>query len=161
MEISLLFLVSACFSVLGAVIFRLELMYRNACRKIGREIVSNEYLSVNPNGYQNAITNPKRNKFFLLGVVLIIASPFFPILGSENANYWVLLISFFSMIFVGVGFSKKLSIQHYYLPIIYADLIQRVVKFEKNGDVIRSKAAKDVANLMLERYEPLSILNGE
>jgi len=157
MEINLLFLVGICFSILGAVILRIEMMYRNACREIGRQIVSKEYLSVNPNGHQDALTNPKRNKFFIIGAGLVVISPFVSMAGDESANYWMLLVSFLSLIFTGVILSNKLSTQHY-LPVIYADLVKRAKIFERQGDVVRSKAAEDVSNLMLDEYEYLQIL---
>ena len=160
MEISLLSSLGICFSILGAVILRIEIMYRNACREIGRQIVSQEYLLVNPNGHQDALTNPKRNKFFMIGAVLVVTSPFVPMAGNESANYWFLLVSFLSLIFTGVLLSKKLSTQHY-LPVIYADLVLRAKIFEKQGDKIRAKAAEDVSNLLLDKYEYLQILTPE
>ena len=72
-----------------------------------------------------------------------------PIIGC----YW---FRFFSLIFTGVILSNKLSTQHY-LPVIYADLVFRAKIFERQGDVVRAKAAEDVSNLMLDEYEYLQM----
>lgn len=160
MEENLMIVLSVFLSVIGAVIFRVELFYRKSCLQIGREIVTAEILEINNSGHQDAITNPKRNKIFLLGLILIGASPFTPFGTGDDAFYWSLLISLFSMILAGLLLSKKLSKQHY-LPIIYADLVKRKVEFNNSGDIIRGKAAEDISNLILQKYEFLKILTPE
>ena len=151
MDLDFFTIIGLIAAIIGAVILRIEMFYRNACLKIGREIVSEDILAINSTGHQDAITNPKRNKFFTLSCLLILASPFLPIIGGHGANFWNLLVSLGILIFSGLLLSRKLNKEHY-LPIIYANLVARAKIFEQQGDTVRAQMAYDVSKLIVDKY---------
>jgi hypothetical protein len=144
-------------SVFGGIIFREKLRQSQACLEVGKQISSEEFLAINPNGYQDSLSDPRHNLPFFLAAGLIIAAP---IIGFQEIGWSALWFILFSLVcgMIYKGVTSKKDVQSYYLPIIYADFAKKEQKYISQGDNIRAIAARDVKQKLEESYPELDFL---
>ena len=89
-----LFFGATALSVIGGmVVFEIS-RHTHACRQIGRQIASAEFLENNPNGFQDAISDPRHNLPFFIAVGAVLIGP---IIGYQIMGWsclWLLLSSY-------------------------------------------------------------------
>ncbi|MEG9862564.1 MAG: hypothetical protein V6Z81_08815 [Parvularculales bacterium] len=133
-EMILINVVASILAIFSGCFHRRDGLYRAACRKIGRSIASLDFLKTNPNGLQDALTDPSKDKNFIIGVFLIL---FVPII---TFNFWFLAISLVAIMVYSIAFSKKFD-ERYFFPKIYSDLQKRADSFSNKGEHEKAEAA--------------------
>jgi hypothetical protein len=113
-----------------------------ACLYFGQAIASNDYLKINPNGLQNALTDPAGNKWFFICLASIIAVLCFYFYIS-----WVFFLIAMVNLFLVAGVIKailpKPSSQKYLLSIM-GSLAKRHADYQKSGDYTRGAVIVDL-----------------
>lgn len=113
------------------------------CLFYGRAMASRDFLDSNPNGFQDAITDPRGNKWFFLfqgSLVVIIGSYFY--FGGWVVGLLAIVAFFFTFILVRRLLPPESS------PVwakgLYASLCRREADYKRDGDELRYEAMKSL-----------------
>lgn len=113
-----------------------------ACLYFGQAIASEEYLKVNPRGFQDSLTDPADSKWYFTCVACLIGLLCYYFLIS----WFYLLLGFVNFIFVLVlvkTILPKVSSQKYLIRIIES-MCRRHADYVKGGDTMRSTSALEL-----------------
>ncbi len=120
-----------------------------AARYIGIKIASPEFLAVNKNGYQNAVSIPFDNNCLLgLLVALVVVIGWLVVEHGWLMGFAGVAITFASGVVAAVTFLPRKESQHFLMRIV-ASLWRRFADYRRGGDEERAKAAQ----YMLRRIE--------
>ena len=89
--------INLTFTIL-CIFFSVMVIKTQTCLYFGKAIASQEYLQLNPNGFQNALTDPSGNKWFFLVVIFLISILIFYLTIS-----WIFLLFGIANIFLMMG----------------------------------------------------------
>lgn len=113
------------------------------CLFYGRAMASRDFLESNPSGFQDAITDPRGNKWFFLfqgGLLVTIISYFY-------FGGWVtglLSIAAFFLTFVIVRRLLPAENSPVWAKGLYASLCRREADYKRDGDELRYEAMKSL-----------------
>jgi|GEM_PF-5283767 len=151
MELSLLIITFILLAPLSAfLVFKTQV-----CLQYGKRMASEAFLKMNPNGYQDALTDPKTNKWFFL------------IQGGLIAN--IIAFFYFHSFWVGAGsivaYFVVMSITTRLLPPpdspkwavgLHGTLARREADYKRDGDELRYQAAKEIREMFEVKFLFLS-----
>ncbi len=139
--------INLTFTIL-CIFFSVMVIKTQTCLYFGKAIASQEYLQLNPNGFQNALTDPSGNKWFFLVVIFLISILIFYLTIS-----WIFLLFGIANIFLMMGLVRlvmpKISSKKNLISISNS-LSKRILNFEKNGEHLKSSAAKELLEKLRE-----------
>ena len=121
------------------------------CLEYGRALASEGLLELNPNGYQDALTDPNTNKWFFLVQIGLIANivAFFYLFG-----FWVGLGAIAAYFFVLTIISRALPApgSPKWAAELYSTISRREADYKRDGDELRYLAAKEIRELFEARF---------
>ena len=114
----------------------------------GKAIASPEFLSVEPNGHQNALTNSSNNKWFFLAVASVIGMVVYYFTVSWLFGVIAIVNFFLMMVLINIFYPKPSSKKH--LKKLIYEMANRKADYLKNNDQERADAVDHLlAKLMI------------
>lgn len=121
------------------------------CLEYGRALASEGLLELNPNGYQDALTDPKTNKWFFLVQIGLITNiiAFFYLF-----SFWIGLGAIAAYFFVLTIISRTLPApgSPKWAAELYATLSRREADYKRDGDELRYMVAKEIRELFEAKF---------
>jgi len=138
-----------------AVAYRYLVEQTQAARLIGIKLASSDFLRVNKNGHQDAVSIPEANKWFFLSMALLLGGLAWLAFGF---GWWAalagLLTAYGSSTIAQVLFLPKKDSQHFFMQ-IFGSMSRRYADFERDGDKERAKAMRYLLDRIVEEYPSL------
>lgn len=113
------------------------------CLFYGRAMASRDFLESNPKGFQDAITDPRGNKWFFLfqGILFVTIVSYFYFGGWVTG---LLSIAAFFLTFVIVRRLLPAENSPVWAKGLYASLCRREADYKRDGDELRYEAMKSL-----------------
>ena len=119
----------------------------------GKLLASEEFLAINPRGFQDALSDPKTNKWFFLSQFLLIVDVAY--IFYEYA-WWVglcaVLCHFLLFIPVVQRLAPPVDSPKWAIE-IYSTLARREADYKRDGDELRYEATKDLRETMQNKLQ--------
>ena len=125
--------------------------HTGVCLHYGRELASEEFLKGNPKGFQDAITDPRGNKWFFLvqgGLIAVIACYFY--FGGWLVGFGSILAYFFGSLVIRRFFPPENSPR--WAKGIFASMCRREADYKRDGDVNRYEAMKSLREDFADKF---------
>jgi hypothetical protein len=136
-----------------SVVFRYLVEQTQAARLIGIELAPPDYLAVNKNGFQDAVSPPGANKWFFLSMALVLGGLGWLALGF---GWWAALVGllavFASSVLAQVLFLPKKDSRHFVMS-IFGSMSRRYADYERDGDKHRAEAMRELLDRFVTAYE--------
>ena len=121
------------------------------CLYYGKALASEEFLAINPSGFQDALTDPKSSKWFFIVQILLILQISYLFYAFA---WW---IGIFSILFYFVLMSLiKRIIPPFESPkwiaVIYSSLARREADYKRDGDELRYQATRDLRKMFEDKF---------
>ena len=113
------------------------------CLHYGKALASAAFLKIKPNGYQDALTDPKTNKWFFLvqgGTIGNLIAFFY------FCSIWAGVIAIFAYLIIMVITTRILPPPNSpkWATDIYQTLVRREADYKRDGDELRYQATKEL-----------------
>lgn len=137
-----------------SIAFRYLIEESQAARLIGMKLASPEFLRSNPNGFQDAVSIPARNKWFLFLLLLLVGGLAWLAIGFGWR--WALgglVVSVVSSTVAQVIFLPKKESPHF-LARHARSMRRRHREFERAGENARAMAMQHLLERLSSQYDP-------
>jgi hypothetical protein len=128
-----------------------QIFKTQVCLYYGRAMASEDMLKIQPNGFQDALTDPKGNKWFFISQIALIAN----IIGFFYFfSFWMGLLAVITFFIVLTILKKILPApdSHKWAAGLHGVLARREADYKRDGDELRYQAARDILELFEKTF---------